>query len=281
VKNIISIDVEGSIEGKYALSGSPFERTGQCEKELFHNIEIILDLFEEHNVTATFFILGRVAESLPVLVQKIAGYGHEIGSHSLDHLFLYKLSRDAVKEQVHKSKSILEDVSSQQVIGFRAPFFSISDDTLFILDELKNAGYLYDSSIYPISGHDFYGIENAQRTIHTLGNGLLEMPLSTVNIFKRNIPVLGGGYFRLFPYLFNKMALKQIVMKERLPAFIYLHPYEIGGDYQKMPNIKFSQSVRYYHNSGQVVINRLKDIFNKYQFTSHYNYLLDNEYIPA
>lgn len=281
MKNIISIDVEGSIEGKFALSSSRFERTNQCEKELFHNIEIILDLFEEYNVTATFFILGRVAESMPALVQKISGYGHEIGSHSLDHLFLYKLSREEVKEQVYKSKSILEDVSSQQVIGFRAPFFSISDDTLYILDELMEAGYLYDSSIYPISGHDFYGIENAQRAIHTLGNGLLEMPLSTVNIFKRNIPVLGGGYFRLFPYLFNKMALRHIAKKEQLPAFIYLHPYEVGGNYQKMPNLNLLQSIRYYHNSGQVVVNRLKDIFNKYQFTSHHDYLLVNEYLPS
>jgi len=274
MKNIISIDVEGSIEGKVAIqnNNSIYNRSKKSLDEVSYNINVILEFLNYHNVKATFFILGSVAKDIPSLVYKIASNGHEIGSHGMHHQFLHLLPKNIVRQHINDSKKIIEDAASKKIYGFRAPFFSINDKTLYIFDEIVDAGFKYDSSIYPISGHDLYGISGAIKSVHKMKNGLIEMPLSVRKIMGLTLPVLGGGYFRLYPYYFNKIALKSL-NASNMPGMIYLHPYELGGEYQKVNNLNVLKNIRYYHNSGATSRRRLGKLFKLYNFGTHQNYL--------
>ena len=280
LQNIISIDVEGSIEGKVAIQNnkSVYKSTNKDLKEISYNIDVILDFLDEHNVKATFFILGSVAKDIPSLVYKIANSSHEIASHGMHHQFLHLLPKKIVKQHISDSKDIIENSASKKIYGFRAPFFSINEKTLYIFDEIMNAGYLYDSSIYPIRGHDLYGFFGAKISIHKMSNGLIEMPLSVLRIMGLTLPALGGGYYRLFPYYFNKVALESLNKKENMPGIIYLHPYEIGGKYDKILNVDFLKNIRYYHNSGAKVRDRLKKMFKSYRFGTHIDFLEQNKF---
>ena len=151
LQNIISIDVEGSIEGNVAIqnNNSIYKKTSNELKEIGYNIDVILDFLDKHNVKATFFILGSVAKDMPSIVYKIANFGHEIASHGMHHQFLHLLPNKIVRQHINVSKDIIENSASKKIYGFRAPFFSINEKTLYIFDEIMNAGYLYDSSIYP------------------------------------------------------------------------------------------------------------------------------------
>jgi len=279
LQNIISIDVEGSIEGKVAIQNnkSVYKSTNKDLKEISYNIDVILDFLDEHNVKATFFILGSVAKDIPSLVYKIANSSHEIASHGMHHQFLHLLPKKIVKQHISDSKDIIENSASKKIYGFRAPFFSINEKTLYIFDEIMNAGYLYDSSIYPIRGHDLYGISGAKKSIHKMNNGLIEMPLSIMQIMGLAFPVLGGGYYRLYPYFFNKFALELLNKKKNMPGIIYLHPYEIGGKYQKILNAGFLKNIRYYNNSGAKVRGRLKKMLKSHKFGTHINFLEQNK----
>ena len=280
LQNIISIDVEGSIEGKVAIqnNNSIYKRTNNELKEIGYNIDVILDFLDKHNVKATFFILGSVAKDMPSLVYKIANFGHEIASHGMHHQFLHLLPNKIVRQHINVSKDIIENAASKKIYGFRAPFFSINEKTLYIFDEIMNAGYLYDSSIYPIRGHDLYGMSGAKKTIHKMNNGLIEMPLSVMRIMGLTFPALGGGYYRLFPYYFNKVALESLNKKKNIPGIIYLHPYEIGGKYHKILNVDFLKNIRYYHNSGTKVRDRLKKMFKSHSFGTHIDFLEQNKF---
>ena len=281
IQNIISIDVEGSIEGKLAIRNnkSVYKRTIADFKEISYNIDVTLDFFDEHNVKATFFILGSVAKDMPSLVYKIANSGHEIASHGMHHQFLHLLPKKNVIQHINDSKNIIENAASKKVNGFRAPFFSINKKSLYIFDEIMSAGYAYDSSIYPIHGHDLYGISGAKKSIHKMDNGLIEMPLSIMQIMGHALPVLGGGYYRLYPYLFNKFALEILNNKKKMPGIIYLHPYEVGGKYQKILNTGFLRNIRYYHNTGNKVRSRLKKMIKTHKFGTHINCLEQNKFI--
>jgi len=280
LQNIISIDVEGSIEGNVAIqnNNSIYKRTNSSLREIEYNIDVILDFLHKHNVKATFFILGSVAKDMPSLVYKIANFGHEIASHGMHHQFLHLLPNKIVRQHINVSKDIIENSASKKIYGFRAPFFSINEKTLYIFDEIMNAGYLYDSSIYPIRGHDLYGMSGAKKTIHKMNNGLIEMPLSVISIMGLTFPVLGGGYYRLYPYYFNKVALESLNKKKDIPGIIYLHPYEIGGKYHKILNVDFLKNIRYYHNSGAKVRDRLKKMFKSYRFGTHIDFLEQNKF---
>jgi len=280
LQNIISIDVEGSIEGKVAIqnNNSIYKKTNNELKEISYNIDVILDFLDKYNIKATFFILGSVAKDMPSLVYKIANFGHEIASHGMHHQFLHLLPNKIVRQHIVDSKDIVENSASKKIYGFRAPFFSVNEQTKYIFDEIMNAGYLYDSSIYPIRGHDLYGISGAKKTIHKMNNGLIEMPLSVMKIMGLTFPVLGGGYYRLFPYYFNKVALESLNNNKNMPGIIYLHPYEIGGKYDKIHNLHFLNNIRYYHNSGTKVRDRLKKMFKSHRFGSHIDFIEQNKF---
>lgn len=212
------------------------------------NTQIILRLLAQRNVKATFFIVGWIAERYPELVRQISDHGHETGCHSHWHRKVYDLTPDAFREDTHRSKSILEDITGKPVYGYRAPSYSITQKSLWALDILSELGFLYDSSVFP-TYHDNYGIPDAPRFAYNLKDQkMIEYPISTTRVMGRNLPISGGGYFRLFPYLITRSALKRINTNENQPFVFYLHPWELNPDQQRIKNASPLSRFRHYVN---------------------------------
>jgi polysaccharide deacetylase family protein (PEP-CTERM system associated) len=200
--------------------------------------ERLLDVLDYADVRATFFVLGWVAERQPELVQEIHARGHELACHGYSHQMISRLTPQEFAEDVKRAKKVIEDIAGTRVIGYRAPTFSVTRQTLWSLEVLMEAGFRYDSSIFPIV-HDRYGIPDAPRFAHQIpifvkripivgkGSTMAELPLSTLSVFGQRLPVAGGGYFRLFPYELTRLAIRHLNKTERQPAVVYLHPWEL------------------------------------------------------
>ena len=198
----------------------------------------LLDLLDAAGVSATFFVLGWLAERQPALVREIAGRGHEVASHGFGHGMLHRLGRAELTADVERAKAAIEDAIGHRVIGYRAPTFSVTRETLWGLDVLREAGFEYDSSVFPIR-HDRYGIPDAPRFPHRWrtpgGNDIVEFPLSTLPVLGWRVPVAGGGYFRLAPYALTRRAVTHLNRRERQPAIVYLHPWEFDPGQPALP----------------------------------------------
>lgn len=248
ITNYLTIDVEDYYQVS-AFEGvvQPEDWHGQ-ESRVERNTGKILQLLAAQGIKATFFIVGWVAERYPQLVRDIAAGGHEIGCHSYLHRRIYTLSKEEFREDTRKAKMILEDVSGLPVSGYRAPTYSITQKSLWALDTLQELGFRYDSSIFPIR-HDMYGMPDAPRFPYKLpDHDLMEYPISTALILGRNVPVSGGGYFRLFPYWFTKAALKSINNKEGSPFNFYLHPWEVDPGQPRFTHASALSRFRHYNN---------------------------------
>jgi len=212
----------------------------------------VLDLFAEAGVSATFFVLGWNAEREPGIVRRVAEAGHEIASHGYAHRLVYDQTPDAFRQDVRRSKALLEDLAGQEVAGYRAPTFSITERSLWAIDILAEEGYRYDSSIFPIR-HDRYGIPSAPRFLHHVagpeGGRLVEFPPTTVRVLGGNLPVAGGGYLRLFPAHLIRAGLRQANRKGE-PAIVYFHPWELDADQPRMP-VRGLSRFRHYVNLGR------------------------------
>lgn len=227
------------------------------------NTQIILDILGKRHVSATFFIVGWIADQFPQLVRKISDQGHEIGCHSYYHRKIYDLTPDAFREDTYRAKSILESISGKPVRGYRAPSYSITQKSLWALDILSELGFFYDSSIFPIY-HDHYGIPNAPRFPYFLKDqNMKEFPISTTRWLGRNLPVSGGGYFRLFPYAFTRFSLKWINQMEKQPFMFYLHPWEVDPEQPRIKNASMRSRFRHYVNlkTTQAKFEKLLDDF--------------------
>jgi polysaccharide deacetylase family protein (PEP-CTERM system associated) len=189
------------------------------------NTRRLLEILRRHRVRATFFVLGLLAEQFPGLVREIAADGHEIGSHGYSHQPVFGIGPAAFARELAMSVSLLETITDQKVLGFRAPDFSINAESPWALDIIAEQGLRYDSSIFPVRTRR-YGIPGAPRHPHRLANGLLEVPLTTLELAGRTFPVAGGGYLRLYPYAVTHWAIRRM-QAEGAPAVVYLHPYEL------------------------------------------------------
>ena len=198
---------------------------------MVRNTERLLEILAGHNVKATFFILGEVAKKFPYLIRKIASNGHEIGVHGSYHRQVFKLTKEQFRHEVADCKKLVEDITSVHVLGHRAPAFSIMPETKWALEVLRQEGFQYDSSVFPITGRR-YGWPGFSRDICKIalphGQSIIEVPLSTVTILGKRLPIAGGGYTRLLPYVVTKWAMGHI-QKER-PVIVYMHPYEIDSE---------------------------------------------------
>jgi polysaccharide deacetylase family protein (PEP-CTERM system associated) len=223
--NILTIDVEDWFHTSALEPYIPQEQWDSLRSTLVPNVRAILELLETYHTRATFFILGWVAERYPELVQEIDACGHEIASHGYRHRLIYRLAPDTFREYVWRAKHLLEDLVGKPVLGYRATSFSIVKSTLWALDVIKEAGFSYDSSIYPVR-HDIYGIDGFPRFPFVYDNGLIEVPPSTLRLGSRNIPFAGGGYFRLYPYWLTRKGIRAL-NRENSPALVYLHPWEL------------------------------------------------------
>ena len=263
IVNMLSIDVEDYFQVSAFEHISPVSCWSEFESRVGQNTDKILEILDTENIKATFFVLGWVARFSPQLVKKIAAYGHEIASHGYGHQRVSTQTRMEFREDVRLSKRLLEDLTGTEVKGYRAPSYSICHDSLWAFDELVDAGYSYDSSVFPVQ-HDFYGIADwprfpfpLQRTQaggwvpgsdHSLSCEIVEVPISTLNRAGRNLPIAGGGYFRLYPYALTRMGLNQINDREQRPFVFYIHPWEFDPEQPRMKNTGLKSRFRHYLN---------------------------------
>jgi polysaccharide deacetylase family protein (PEP-CTERM system associated) len=238
------------------------------ESRVAGNTDQLLELFDRFDVHATFFILGWVADRAPELVRRIAGAGHEIACHGYHHQILYNLTPRQFREDVRQAKGTLEQMAGCPVVGFRAPSYSVTNTSLWALDVLIEEGFLYDASIFPIH-HDRYGIPDAPRRTHVLtraSGSLVEIPGSTVRIGGVNLPIAGGGYFRLLPYAWTRWGIRRVNETEREPVVFYLHPWEIDPD---QPRLHVGQVTRMRHYTGLGrTAGRLTQLLTDFRFDS-------------
>ena len=266
IVNAMTVDVEDYFQVS-AFDGVVARDTwDRLESRVCANTDRLLAIFEEHGVTATFFILGWVAERFPALVSQIAAGGHEVASHGYAHRLIYDQTRAAFRDDVRRAKDILETATGKRVEGYRAPSYSITAQSLWALDVLVAEGYRYDASIFPIR-HDRYGIPGSPRHPHVLQRGagaLVEAPGSTVCIAGLNVPVAGGGYFRLLPYGWTRWGMARLNTRERRPAIFYLHPWEIDPAQPRLAAGRLSR-FRHYRNLEKTE-GRLRRLLGDFQF---------------
>jgi len=243
--NILTIDVEDYFQVENFKKVIRFSDWGGYELRAVRNTEKILDILANKNVKATFFVLGWLAERAPQLVKKIHQAGHEIASHGYAHNMVCAQTPDEFRQDLRKAKKILEDIIQEPVLGYRAPTYSITKDSLWALDILREEGLKYDSSLFP-ARRAKGGFAQAGRYPYKIYNGqdfIWEFPISTVRILNKTIAFSGGGYFRLFPYKFIKSSIES-VNKEGHPAIIYIHPWELDP---QQPRIKADFIGRFKH----------------------------------
>lgn len=249
IRNAMTIDVEDYFQVSAFTSHIPRESWESIPCRVERNIDRILALLDEEDTKATFFTLGWIAARYPAMVNHIVSNGHELASHGWAHHRVSDLSPDEFREDIIRSKAILEDIGGQAVLGYRAPSFSIGRDNQWALDLLEEAGYRYSSSIYPVR-HDHYGIPDAPRFAYypRRNGGLLELPITTMRLFRQNIPAGGGGYFRLWPYPVSRWFLKRLNRLEQRSAIFYFHPWEIDHQQPRQKGIDMKTRFRHYHN---------------------------------
>jgi len=213
------------------------------------NVDAILEILDEHRAQATFFTLGWMAERYRDMVRSIVAQGHELASHGYAHQRATDQSPQEFYQDITRAKSLLEDVGGVAVQGYRAPSFSIGRTNLWAQSTLKKAGYRYSSSVYPIR-HDHYGMPDAPRfAFYPEGaDGLLELPVTTVSLFNRNLPAGGGGYFRLLPYSVSRWCLRRVNTVDRQPCIFYFHPWEIDPGQPRQKNLSVKTRFRHYVN---------------------------------
>jgi polysaccharide deacetylase family protein (PEP-CTERM system associated) len=247
--NAMTIDVEDYFHVSVFERTVPRTSWDGLQSRVRANTDRLLDMFDEHGVRGTFFVLGLVAERDPGLIRAIASRGHELASHGYAHRLVYDQTPEVFREDVRRAKALIEDTSGRQVRGYRAPSFSVTEKSLWALDVLLEEGYRYDASIFPIR-HDRYGIPDAPRWPHAMtrpAGRLFEVPGSTVRIGGTNLPVAGGAYFRILPYAWTRWGMTRVNQVERQPAVFYLHPWEIDPDQPRLPASAFGR-FRHYRN---------------------------------
>ena len=266
VVNAMTIDVEDYFHVSVFDGVVPRERWNSLESRVCANTERILAIFQEHRVRATFFVLGWVAERFPGLVRQIAALGHEIASHGYAHRLVYDQTPAAFREDVRRAKGLLEATSSMPVLGFRAPSYSITPRSLWAIDILIQEGHTYDTSIFPIR-HDRYGIPVSPRYPYVVDRehgSLLEVPASTLRCGPLNVPVAGGGYFRILPYQWTRAGIARMNEIEGRAAIFYLHPWEIDPGQPRLRAGLLSR-FRHYRNLGKTEA-RLRRLLAEFAF---------------
>lgn len=250
--NAMTVDVEDYFQVSAFESSVARDSWSGFESRVEKNTERILSMFASHDVKATFFVLGWVAERHPKLIQRIVQGGHELASHGWQHTRATEQTPQEFAADIRKTKAFLEDVSGVEVSGYRAASYSIGAANLWALDELADAGYRYSSSIAPLQ-HDLYGMPDAPRfAFRTAGGRLTEIPVSTVKLLGRSVNCGGGGWFRLFPYKFSRWALKRMNETERESAHFYFHPWEIDPEQPRPQGLTAKARFRHYLNLSRM-----------------------------
>ena len=247
MKAIMTVDVEDWFQTENFKQRIPPSTWENQTLRVKNNVGLILDIMEKNQAKGTFFILGWIAERVPEVVKAIQAKGHEIASHGYGHECVYKLSPEEFRDDILKSKHILEDITGTKIKGYRAPNFSITDWAIDILDE---SGFEYDSSYFPVL-HDRYGklvkFDLKDEPLFKLKDNFYEVPLSCLHMFGKNIPWSGGGYFRLIPYFLFKKGISNILKRESSFNF-YVHPWEFDPGQPRINDMNKINRFRHYNN---------------------------------
>lgn len=274
MEHALTVDVEDAInQAMRSFFGQEMEPTHR----VYDNTMQLLDLFDEFDTKATFFILGEVAKSHPGLIREIGSRGHELGIHGYSHTRYTQLSRKELTEEISGAKKLVEDTSGTEVIGHRAPEFSINQNNLWALDVLLSAGIRYDSSIFPAKSRR-YGWKSFTKDIDWFefdsGKRIVEAPMSTVNLLGKEIPACGGGYLRALPYSFTRQSFETI--GQNRPVNLYLHPYEIDTppfqqfymDEISNSSVKSRMKLKGYWFNRRTVLPKLRKLLSAYRFNT-------------
>ncbi|MEK8053329.1 XrtA system polysaccharide deacetylase [Ideonella sp. DXS22W] len=251
ITNALTIDVEDYFQVSAMAPYIPRSEWDSRECRVEANVERILALLAQHGVRATFFTLGWIAERYPRLVRQIVDGGHELASHGYGHERASDLSRAQFSDDITRARALLEDIGGVAVTGYRAPSFSIGQGNLWAFDCLREAGYRYSSSLFPIR-HDHYGMPDAPRFAHPVRDGLLEVPATTVYLAGRNLPCSGGGWFRLMPYALSRWMIRRVNTVDGQAAVFYMHPWEVDPGQPRVPGIDARTRFRHYVNLDKV-----------------------------
>lgn len=281
MNTIMSVDVE---EWFHIPAGTDnivtFDKWDSAPQRVHYVIPRILDLFEKNNVTATFFFLGWIAEKHPSLVKETMKRGHEIATHGYAHKLIYNQTYDEFRKDISGAKSIIEDITGKEIIGYRAPGFSITPQTEWVFNILAEQGFKYDSSIFP--GKRFLGyydkFSKDPVIINISGNQIIEFPQTLIDLGFGRYSCFGGGYFRLFPAFIIKKCIKSIQKKNR-PLIIYIHPRDIDTE-QPAINFPFLKKFRHYVNISKTA-RKLDEITKLYKFKSFESVISDSDLISG
>lgn len=274
IVNAMTVDVEDYFQVSAFEKHIPKSQWDNLQHRVQDNTFRILDLFAQHQVKATFFTLGWVAERYPEIVKRVVSEGHELASHGYEHIRVTEQTPEQFRADIKKTKQILEDLGGQSIVGYRAASYSIGAKNLWALQVLEEEGHLYSSSIYPVK-HDLYGMPAAPRFMFQPDNtrNIFEIPITTLQILNKNMPCGGGGFFRLYPYLLSKLAYKYLNSNENQPGIFYFHPWEIDPEQPRQQNLPFKSRFRHYLNLDRVE-NRLNNLLNDFAWDTMQNVFL-------
>jgi polysaccharide deacetylase family protein (PEP-CTERM system associated) len=265
MRNLLSIDLEDwfCVSNFDDLLGR--EVWDACELRVVHSTRRLLELLDRRGVQATFFVLGWVAERAPELIREVAAAGHEIACHGYHHHRLGYLDPARLDADLGKAMPLLRELSGAPIEGYRAPSFSLTKQTMWAVPVLERHGLRWDSSVFPFGGHPEYGIADAPLEPYTIGDRLLELPMSVVEFGGRRLPCTGGGYFRLYPYILSRWFLNAINRSNK-PFVFYLHPWEVDPGQPQVDVTGFSK-FRHYNNLDRC-FSRLEKLLTHFRFDS-------------
>ncbi|MEC5397661.1 XrtA system polysaccharide deacetylase [Uliginosibacterium sp. H1] len=264
MNNALTIDVEDYFQVSALAPHFPRNDWDKVPCRIERNMELILAMLHEYGAKATFFTLGWIAERHPKLIRLIVMEGHELASHGYGHERASDQSRGAFLADVQLAKAVLEDIGGVEVRGYRAPSFSFGKTNPWAHDCLREAGYAYSSSVYPVV-HDHYGMPDAPRFAYQMENGLIELPITTVRAAGRNWPAGGGGYFRLLPYGMSRWMIERFNRIEGRPAIFYFHPWEIDHEQPRVTQASAKTRFRHYINLAKTET-RLRQLLTDFQW---------------
>jgi polysaccharide deacetylase family protein (PEP-CTERM system associated) len=269
--NAFSVDLEDWFCVHNLAKIFPIDLWPEQELRVEPNTRRILALLEKHNVRATFFVLGWIAEKCPRLILDLAAAGHEVATHGYAHIIVKHSGPNAFEQDLKKSLDVLESLVRRKVVGFRAPSFSVDYDKPWIFEILAKYGIKYDSSVYPVSLHPDYANPGTPLGVHETIGGITEFPMSCFTVGKAVMPCSGGGYFRLLPYAYTAFGIKRCNRQGR-PAVFYIHPWEIDPGQPRVKGMPLSKRLRHYVNLDKTHA-KLSRLLERFDFTTVANVL--------
>jgi len=236
MKNALTFDLEEYFHVSAYSDRLRPEDWDSFPSRVSESMDWILEMLAIHDCRATFFVLGWLAQRRPEIVRRVSAAGHEIACHSFLHRRVFQMTQQEFREDTLQAKAIIEDIIGRKVVGYRAPSFSITRNSLWAFDALIEAGFQYDSSIYPVE-HPSYGMPNAPRTpfcVKTDSGSILEFPMSALEFGGRRSPFAGGAYLRALPYFFTRWGVRYLNECEKRFACVYVHPWEIDPGQERL-----------------------------------------------